>query len=227
MEKKCPYETLLYALNHKKAYFNLAKEWHPDKNKNNTATSTFQEINEAYNQILQQDNKYSSILKIIPITLQELYTGTSKKIEYYRNILDNPKKESVQISIPPGTQNDEKIIIHSMGNHKQNNKGDLIIQTSCSPHPTFTRKNNDLHITQTITFKESILGTTIHITKLDGKPLKLKLKGPIQHCKEKIIKDKGMPILNTNKKGNLIIHFQVQYPTTLTKEQQNAIERLF
>lgn len=224
-----PYQTLgihdLASNNEiKRAFRGLAKLYHPDKNKSSAAENTFKQINEAYNQTLKinQENKYTSIIVVVPTTLEELYNGTHKTVEYTRITKQNIEEPTtLQVYIPPGTPNDEKIIITAMGNEKEKT-GDLIIQTVYTPHSVFTRENNDLHINIFLTFKESLIGTTKTITKLDGTPMKLKFKGPIQHGKQVVFKNKGM-----NNKGNLVAHITTEFPTCLTQEQKETIEQYF
>ncbi len=225
---------------------------------------------------IHKNNTSSSILQDINVTLQELYTGTSKIIQYTRTTVDttvenkmcerckgsgvvsvieklnaimlsqrmnqcpqcdgkgfsgtlkNGVLEEITVTIPPGTQCDEKIIIKGKGNESLNGeKGDLIVQTVYYPHDYYERVGNDLELVLKISFKEALLGFEKVVTKLDGTKLKLRFKGPIQHGKQKIIKGKGMTIQNSENKGNLIVHFDFCIPKKLTDEQRTMIEQCF
>lgn len=45
---------------------------------------------------------------------------------------------------------------------------------------------------------------------------------------EKVVENEGMPILeNPNEKGNLIIRFNVQFPTYLPKASKDMIDKAF
>lgn len=224
---------------------------------------------------LHENNKSVSILHDVNVTLEELYTGTEKIIQYTRDIIDPKvqnemcsrckgsgmvsiieklnaimlsqrmnkcqhcngkgfsghiieKLEEINVTIPPGTANDEKIVLQNLGHENLNgSKGDLIVQTVSHQHDFYERRGNDLQCEIKIAFKEAMLGFEKIIPKLDGTKLKLKFKGPIQFGKVKRIKEKGMPILNTHEHGNLNIHFVFNLPKVLTEEQKTLIDENF
>jgi len=57
----------------KKAYKKLAKKWHPDKNRTKGAEKKFQEISEAYQQLLNRPPQETEeeIIDLNPLTLLE------------------------------------------------------------------------------------------------------------------------------------------------------------
>lgn len=125
---------------------------------------------------------------------------------------DNP----CNLSIPKGFEDGVRTVFHKLGEQpKKGNQeaGDLIMELRVNEHPVFTRKNNDLYYKLNITLTESILGKDITIPYFDD-IIKININqfGVINPKKDYIIKNRGLPIINTDKKGNLYLEFTIVYP---------------
>jgi len=108
--------------------------------------------------------------------------------------------------------------------------GDLIIEIIIQNHPHFTRSYNDLIFKTDITFIESVLGKNITIPHFTGNfTININKYGIIEPNKQYILKDKGMPINNSDKNfGNLILIFNVSYPQKiLTDENIQLLKNSF
>jgi DnaJ-class molecular chaperone len=101
--------------------------------------------------------------------------------------------------------------------------GNLIFEFKLTPHSHFTKNGNDLFYKHTLTLTESIIGKLITIDYF-GENIKINTDqfGIINPSKQYILKNRGLPILNTTKKGNMIIEFIITYP----KINQNEVEKL-
>lgn len=130
------------------------------------------------------------------------------------------------LSIPKGFEDGMKTIFNNLGEQpKKNNQipGHLILEIKIQDHSIFTRKGNDLYYKLSITLTESILGKDITIPYFDD-IIKININqfGIINPNKQYIIKNRGLPILNTDKKGHLFIEFNIIYPT-LEKDETNNL----
>jgi len=120
------------------------------------------------------------------------------------------------LTIPKGFEDGMRTIFNKLGEQpKKHNQesGDLILEIRVQDHPLFVRKGNDLIYKLNITLTESILGKDITIAYFDD-VIKININqfGVINPEKQYIIKNRGLPIMNTDKKGNLIIQFVITYP---------------
>ena len=98
--------------------------------------------------------------------------------------------------------------------------GDLIISIRIEEHPHFIRNENDLHYKTDISFINSIIGTNIKIPYFkETIEINTKIFGVISNGKKYLIEGKGMPILNTNNKGNMFIEFNINYPKIKKEEK--------
>jgi DnaJ-class molecular chaperone len=129
------------------------------------------------------------------------------------------------LNIPKGFEDGVRTIFQKLGEQpKKNNQepGDLILELRINEHPNFTRKGNDLIYKLNITLTESILGKDISIPYFDD-TIKINISqfGIINPNKQYIIKNRGLPILNTDKKGNLYLEFTINYPKLEKDEVKN------
>ena len=136
------------------------------------------------------------------------------------------KEEIISIKIPAGLSDGQQLSLHNKGNDAPFDgiPGDLIIIINEVEHDLLKRdNNNNLHYTLSISFSEAALGCSKEITTAYGK-VKIKLQEGIQSNKVLRLKDKGIPFLNSHKKGDMIIHINVWTPQNLTKEQKKFFE---
>ena len=129
------------------------------------------------------------------------------------------------LSIPKGFEDGIRTVFNNLGEQpKKSNQvaGHLILEIKVQDDPIFTRKGNDLYHKLQITLTESILGKDITIPYFDEKvKININQFGIINPNKHYIIKNRGLPIMNTEKKGNLFLEFTITYPKLETDEITN------
>ena len=134
------------------------------------------------------------------------------------------------LSVPKGFEDGLKTIFNKLGEQpKKNNQeaGDLILEIKVQEHNIFTRKGNDLIYKLNITLTESILGKDIIIPYFDD-TIKININqfGIINPEKQYIIKNRGLPIINTDKKGHLFLEFKINFPKLDRDEINNLTQVL-
>jgi DnaJ-class molecular chaperone len=136
------------------------------------------------------------------------------------------------LNMPKGFT-DKTTVFAGLGEQPRTNKqkaGNMIIEFKLLDHKHFTKKDNDLYYKQSITFTESILGKAIIIPYFEEE-IKININqfGIINPNKQYMLKNRGLPIMNSNgKKGNMIIEFNIKFPTKLTdnKEDLNKLNEI-
>lgn len=167
-------------------------------------------------------------------TLEELYSGTTKKLKMTRQRLgtDNrPYKEEelLTVDVKPGWKKGTKVTFQNRGDEKPNTiPADVVFVLDEKPHALFVRDGNDLVHTVRLSLKEALCGSTISIKTLDGRPLNIALQDEvISPDTQKVVPNEGMPITKApGKRGNLRLKFKIGFPTRLTKEQREALSQL-
>lgn len=137
-------------------------------------------------------------------------------------------KSKVDIDIPAGVEDGMRLRLtgHGDAGHFGGPSGDLYVDIHVTPHPIFTRQENDLCITVPITFAKAALGCTVKIPTLEGKTYQLKVPAGTQSGKVFVVKSKGFSDVRRRGKGALRITVKVQTPQNLSKEQHTLLEKL-
>jgi len=177
----------------------------------------------------KQAQKPTPITKQISITIEQAYHGCRMPIEIERwtmiGELKIQEEETVYITIPPGIDDNEIILIEQKGNiENEYLKGDVKINIQFENTTVFKRHGLDLIYRKAISLKESLCGFGFEIHHINGKVLNLNnTSNPtvIKPNYRKVVPGLGMNRDGTS--GNLIIEFLVEFPDFLTKEQIAAV----
>jgi hypothetical protein len=175
--------------------------------------------------------KPACIVKTIVITLAQVLNSFSIPIEIERWIIENNLKvyenETLYITIPEGIDENEIILLEGKGNigHK-NTKGDIKIFVKIENKTLFERKGLDLYYVKHISLKESLCGFCFDLLYLNDKNYKINnnIGNIIPHDYQKIIPQLGLK--RNEQQGNLIIHFKVDFPTSLSIEKVKNLSEI-
>lgn len=185
----------------------------------------------------------------LPVSLEEIYHGKTKKLKVKRDRLDKSGKKvksehrKIEIPVPPGTHDGQEIRFNREGDEKPGyESGDIVITLTQTNHSYFERHGSTLYTVKNISLYESYaagLGLINLVLKhLDGSYMILKVEDGIPlHAKDgsRKVKGAGMPIYNPNnrtneiKYGDLYIRFNVILPEKFedSKKAIELIEQLF
>lgn len=135
-------------------------------------------------------------------------------------------EEVVTLNIPAGVSEGMQMSVSGAGNAAQNGgiPGDLIVVMEEIKHELFEREGNNIYHQFYVSFPEAALGTTIEIPTLEGKA-KVKIEPGTQAGKVLRLKGKGLPELNSYRRGDLLVNLNVWTPQKLTKEERDLLER--
>ncbi|BDZ45313.1 molecular chaperone DnaJ [Naasia aerilata] len=131
----------------------------------------------------------------------------------------------INVKIPAGVSDGQKIKLRGKGEPSLDGgePGDLVLTVSVRKHPVFEREGLNLKVTVPVTFAEAALGATIEVPTLGGEPVRLKVAPGTSSGKVLRVKDRGV---STSKgTGDLLARIEVAVPSTLTKEQRQALEQ--
>ncbi|KAJ7538850.1 hypothetical protein O6H91_11G065500 [Diphasiastrum complanatum] len=176
--------------------------------------------------------KATAVENKLPCTLEELYSGSTRKMKISRNIADAsgtmPVEEILTIDVKPGWKKGTKITFPEKGNEQANVvPADLVFVIDERPHEVFKRDGNDLIATQKISLPDALTGCTVTLNTLDGRTLNIPVTEIVSPGYEKVVPREGMPIAKEpGKRGNLRIKFDVKFPSRLTPEQKAGIKRI-
>lgn len=183
-------------------------------------------------------SKPQPIIKHIEVEMTSILKSQSLPIEINRQISDNNNSshefETIYIEIPQGVDDNEIILLPNKGNiislDDKTIKGDIKVIIQLKNNTIFKRHGLNLIMEKEISLKESLCGFSFEFTHLNGKSYTLNnIKGTIiQNEHNKIIQNLGLTreINNKSTSGNLIIHFKIKYPESLTSEQIDKLNEI-
>ena len=190
--------------------------------------SPWNQFQQQQQQQQQQGRKSTMIKRKLPLTLEELYTGTTKKLKVTRTLANSSREEKIlTVEVKPGWKNGTKITFDDAGDEIQPG----ISQSICfeieeKSHPIFKRDGDNLLATLTIPLGDALAGFQRNLTGLDHRQIPVSSQG-IQPGSTLTLRGEGMPISKQpGKKGDLIISFNIQFPTNLTNEQKAQIKKI-
>ena len=168
------------------------------------------------------------------LTLEELYTGCTKKLKIKRKLLDPsthksvPSEKVIAVAVKAGWKAGTKLSYYGEGDeYAPNKRQDVQLVIEEKAHPLFRREGDDLHVTMNLTLEESLCGFTKSISSLDGKEFKVSNKAVTVPNQQLKFANGGMPNQKdpNSSKGALIVTFKVTFPPSLTDEQKSLINK--
>lgn len=189
-----------------------------------------------FSHIFRQMQKPEPIIQNVPLTLRQMYEGTTVPIEIVRWTIENDMKIHERVTfntqIPRGIGEGEIIILRDCGNKiNEQLMGDvkMVIQMAPSVEgELFKRNGMDLHHTTTITLKEALTGFSFEIPHLNNKILRINNnanKTVIKPNHTHTLKELGM-VKEGHPTGNLVVEFKIEFPATLTEDQMAKLAEI-
>lgn len=136
-------------------------------------------------------------------------------------------EEVISINIPAGVAEGMQLNVSGKGNAAERGgiAGDLIIVIEEIEHEHLQRDGDHLIYDLYISFIDAALGTSIEIPTLEGKA-KIKIEPGTQAGKVLRLKNKGIPVLNSYSRGDLLVNVNVWTPQQLSTEEKKMLEKL-
>lgn len=166
----------------------------------------------------QQQKTAIDVEANINVTLEDVFTGSEKQISV--------EGKKLKIKINPGTKDGQKLRLKGLGRSKTSDgtKGDLYLNLHILQHPFYEIKDNDLYYNLDIDLFTAVLGGKESIRTLDGKTVSINI--PEGTESEKILRLKGLGLINESVRGDLFVNIHVAIPKDLNKEEKELFNKL-
>lgn len=134
------------------------------------------------------------------------------------------KRHIVKFRVPAGIDSGYRLRVAGAGNAGDTGgpPGDLYAFITVEQHPLFNRDGANLYCRQSITFRQAILGDEVAVPTLSGNTV-FKVPPGTQPNSTFKLKEKGLPHLNRNGRGDLYVQIEVLIPNKLTKRQEELL----
>ncbi len=132
--------------------------------------------------------------------------------------------KKLTVNIPAGIDNGKGLIIRGEGNDGKNGgpSGDVIVMVSVRRSSTFKRDGYNLYCEVPLTITEASLGAEIEIPTLEGKQ-KFSIPEGTQTGTTFSLRQKGVPIVNSSRRGDLYFTVNVEIPKSLNDKQKELL----
>ncbi|MBN44090.1 MAG: molecular chaperone DnaJ [Rhodobiaceae bacterium] len=136
------------------------------------------------------------------------------------------KKRKLSVNIPRGVDEGTRIRLGGEGEAGENGGpfGDLYVFVSINENEFFKRSEADLLSEVPIDFVTAALGGQIEVPTPDGKKIRISIPEGCQNNRQFRLKGKGMPVLQTNRLGDLYVEIRVEVPTKLNEKQKGILK---
>ena len=135
--------------------------------------------------------------------------------------LREPDGDVIDVRIPAGIKDGQKVRVRGKGQYGPAGNGDLMVTVNVKPHDFYTRDGDNLRIHVPVTFPEAALGADIEVPTIDGD--KVKVRVPAGTPSGRTLRVKGRGVKHSKATGDLLVTIDVVVPQKLTKEAQEAV----
>ncbi|KAI6197165.1 J domain-containing protein [Aphelenchoides besseyi] len=128
------------------------------------------------------------------------------------------------VTIKPGWKSGTKITFPKEGDQYPGHvAADIAFVIKDKPHPKFKRAN--IIYVHRISLRDALIGTSLNVPTLDGTTYPLRIDTVIKPKMTRTIAGQGLPMHKTpNRRGDLIVEFDVKFPETLSPAAKELIK---
>ena len=131
----------------------------------------------------------------------------------------------LSVRIPPGVDTGSRLRIAGEGGPGERGgpSGDLYVLIHVKEHEFFRREGNDLFCEVPARFAQATLGDELEVQTIDGSIARIKMPAGTQSGTIFRLKDRGMPDLKGDERGDMLVKVKVMTPTKLSKKQKELL----
>ncbi|ESL08929.1 DnaJ chaperone protein [Trypanosoma rangeli SC58] len=174
-------------------------------------------------------NEVPSVEYTFSCSLEEIYTGCTKKFSVLRLMPGGTEKKIFEVMVLPGYKKGTKIRFQHEGGIVQgyppNVFADMVFILDEKPHPRFERSGKDVRTMVHINLKQALLGTKVNVLALDGTSTVLPLTGVSKNGRQLRVSGKGFPDRKTGHNGDMYVTIAVDMPVSLDDATKSLVEK--
>jgi len=138
------------------------------------------------------------------------------------------QERKVKVSIPAGIDHGQAVRISGLGEPGQNSgpAGNLLVSVEVEPDPRFQREGFDLAMEVPLSFPQAALGSSVQVTTVDDRPLKVTVPPGTQPGTTFVFENEGVPYVDGSGRGKLVVVAKVEVPKKLSDKQKKLLKDL-
>jgi len=136
-------------------------------------------------------------------------------------------ERELEVDVPAGIHDGQRIRLRGEGHAGAlgGPAGDAFVLVRVRPQPGLERDGDDLLAVAAITFTQAALGASVRVPSPDG-DVDVEVPPGTQPGEVVVLRGRGMPSLQTGRRGDLRVHVDVRVPRRLTPEQREQLEHV-
>lgn len=135
--------------------------------------------------------------------------------------LREPNGEVIDVRIPAGIKDGQKVRVKGKGQSGAAGSGDLMVTVKVKPHDFFARDGNNIRVHVPVAFNEAALGADISVPTLTGDTVRVRV--PAGTPSGRTLRVKGAGVKSKKGDGDLLVTIDVAVPQKLNKEAEEAV----
>ena len=138
-----------------------------------------------------------------------------------------PDRQHVTVGVPAGIRDGQQVRLRGLGEAgiRGAAAGDLLVTVRIAPDEYLHREGDDLHCRANVSMTQAALGARITVQGVLEEH-QVDVPAGTQHGDTLRVRGAGMPRVNGNARGDLIVHVAVTVPKKLSKKQRELLEQL-
>jgi molecular chaperone DnaJ len=135
------------------------------------------------------------------------------------------EERTLEVDVPAGIHDGQRIRLSGEGHAGVlgGRAGDVYVLVRVRPDPRFVREGNDIFSQVDLTIVQAALGARVEVETLDG-VVELEFEPGTQPGEVRVLRGRGMPVLQGFGRGDHRVLVNVAVPRRLTDEQRRLLE---
>jgi molecular chaperone DnaJ len=135
--------------------------------------------------------------------------------------------ETLEVNIPPGVSTGDYIPLRGKGEAglRGGPAGDVVVLIEVEEHALFQRVRQDLFLELPVGYATLAQGGKVEVPTLEG-AAKLSVPAGTQSHQLFRLRDKGLPQLNSKRRGDLIVRLVCWTPARVSRDEQKLLDQL-
>ncbi len=152
-------------------------------------------------------------------------TVLTEPCEMCRGSGQTTEERTLEVEIPPGIHDGQRIRLSGEGHAGAlgGRAGDAYVRVRVRPHERFVRDGNDVVSTIDLTMIQAAVGARVAVPTLDG-DTELEFRPGTQPGEIRVLRGRGMPVLQGFGRGDHRLLVNVAVPRNLTEEQRRLLD---
>ena len=163
----------------------------------------------------------------VRLTFDQAFRGASVEVDVSANGGGPPRRQTLDVKIPPNVSNGQRIRLRGRGGAGRNGgpPGDLYLICDVQPHPYFRSDGYDIYVEVPISLTEAALGAKVEIPTLQGSVTMTIPPGTSSGAKLRL-RGKGLAPGGGGHNGDQFVVIQIVAPKELDEMQRKDFEQL-